>query len=65
MAVQAIRTVRGGALWPSNVNLKYPELVKLPAPRSQCEVCEIVPVATSAAESSRTHVQAPEAKPMP
>eukprot|EP00959_Pyramimonas_sp_CCMP1952_P129720 2712776-Pyramimonas_sp.AAC.1 len=65
MAIMALRTVGGGALWPSNMNWKYPELVKLPAPRSQYEVCEVVPVATPAAESLRTHIQAPKAKPMP
>eukprot|EP00959_Pyramimonas_sp_CCMP1952_P099167 2073236-Pyramimonas_sp.AAC.1 len=65
MAIVAIRTVRGGALWPPNLNWKYPELVKLPAPRSQCEVCEIVLVATPAAESLRTRAQARKAKPMP
>eukprot|EP00959_Pyramimonas_sp_CCMP1952_P214574 4490558-Pyramimonas_sp.AAC.1 len=64
MVIMAIRTVGGGALWPPNLIWKYPELVTLPAPRSQCEVCEIAPVATPAAWSSRTRAQAPKAKPM-
>eukprot|EP00959_Pyramimonas_sp_CCMP1952_P271665 5679511-Pyramimonas_sp.AAC.1 len=37
MAIMAIRTVGGGALSPPKLNWKYPESVKLPAPRSQYE----------------------------
>eukprot|EP00959_Pyramimonas_sp_CCMP1952_P318399 6662472-Pyramimonas_sp.AAC.1 len=58
LAIVVIRAVEGRAAWPRNQNWTYLDLVKLPAPRSQWEVCEFVPVATPAAEVLPT----PEAK---